>query len=131
MFDPLQADITSFMTATLPGRTSSHTGITDPSVVSVCKRSLISNVIEQAVRQARVAHTFRRMNGAQKQRHLANAPPEFPDALQKFHHSLATQSEVSGSSERRADLSYSVGRTVPSLDSTAPHSHRQSAPHVT
>src|SRR6266702_4693610 len=114
MFDPLQADITSFMTATLPGRTSSHTGITDPSVVSVCKGRLISNVIEQAVRQARVAHTFRRMNGAQKQRHLANAPPE-----------------VSGSSERRADLSYSVGRTVPSLDSTAPHSHRQSAPHVT
>jgi hypothetical protein len=32
------------------------------------------------------------MNGAQKQRRLANVPLGFLDALQKYHHSLPTES---------------------------------------
>jgi hypothetical protein len=82
------------MTATSPGRTSSHTGITEPSGVSVCKSNLRFSVVKQGERRAIIVRTFHRTNGAQKRRRLSNVPPRLPAALRKYRHSLVTGSET-------------------------------------
>jgi hypothetical protein len=56
----------------------------------------------------RVAHTFRQMNGAQKPRRLANAPLGFLDALQKYHHSLASQLEISTNSGKNKGPTFHI-----------------------